>query len=339
MSRPVLEPREIASARVADAQASARSGVVVAAAVRPGPDKLVTARPETPTAFAFARHDTDPAAASPPEGVFVVEATPGSAPGRLLNAGYRHLKKMHPELRYVQFLEEDAALDPLWLETAVRFMERRPEVAVVAGADGVAAAAPDKNGAEVQSVGRSFLIRTDAFEAAGGFRGDLVVNETPDLCIRLRRRGAHVWLLPDRMATLAPRSGTWWSKAAEDGFVQAHGVRLHGGPPERLYVRELIVSVFWGAVLPAIIVTLAAALGALLLARSTWVSAVAAVVLVIAAGFAIYVARAAFVAFRRGPAARSSWIAGAEDTLGHFARVAGAGRFYLSGVDPRRAAS
>ena len=54
--------------------------------------------------------------------------------GRARNAGYRQLKRIAPHLRYVQFIDSDYALDPDWISTAERFMERRPEVTMVEGA-------------------------------------------------------------------------------------------------------------------------------------------------------------------------------------------------------------
>lgn len=273
------------------------------------------------------------------------------SPGRARNAGYRQLKRAMPNLSYVQFVEAGFVLDPAWLDAAIDFMERRPEVAAIEGfvrerfAKGSAynAAAErelENEEGEIQSAGSNAFVRAEAFEAAGGFRGDLPVNETRDLCVRLRRRGGHIWRLDGLMGQRdsgLDGFGDWLAHAERLGYEYAHGAALHGARPERLFAREQGRARFWGAIMP-LLIALGAAGGGLGAYRilpfiNPW--AVAGVVL--AAGFFIYVTRIFVIACRRGPMRASSWDYAFLTTVGHFAEVLGVWRFHFGGAEARRA--
>ncbi len=145
------------------------------------------------------------------------------------------------------FVDAGALIDPDWLEYAARFMARRPEVAALEGRtlhsappatalQRIVSAAQENTEGELQTTGANALFRADAFEAAGGFRGDIVADETADLCIRLRRRGAHVWRSDAAMILVEPQVlsfAEWRRKTRVDGYGYAAGAALHGGPPER----------------------------------------------------------------------------------------------------------
>jgi hypothetical protein len=42
----------------------------------------------------------------------------------------------------------------------------------------------------------------------------------------------------------------WWRRALRAGWAYAEGASLHGGSPERHFVRENASILFWGALLP-----------------------------------------------------------------------------------------
>ena len=196
--------------------------------------------------------------------------------GRARNAGYRQLKKIAPHIRYVQFVDADCALDPDWIAHAERFMNRRPEVSIVEGRvrtpkgalvkerSSAGGAASDVLGEAPVASGASCLMRVETFEAVGGFRGDLPVCETEDLCVRQRRRGAHIWRLENDMLVRdrrRPASGGWWRRQFRKGYEAAFLASIHGGPPERFGVMNVIGAVFWGFLFPLGVVV-AAGLGA-----------------------------------------------------------------------------
>lgn len=273
--------------------------------------------------------------------------------GRVRNAAYRQLKKIAPHIKYVQFLDADNVLDPDWIASAERFMSRRPEVAVVDGhvttpkgaALEYATLAEKKRhetDGEIQAIANgSGLMRVEKFEAVGGFRGDLMATETTDLCIRLRRRGGHIWRLEETMMIRDPkrhgRKG-WWSSAMRRGYENAYCASLHGGPPERLGVMGVVRAVFWGFVFP-VAVAAAAGLGALaaaMLSPMTPAPAVAGVIL--GAGIGVYVVKILASILRHGIFRPSSWQRGYCAVIGRFAEFLGVIRFWFGEKRPSRVA-
>ena len=98
----------------------------------------------------------------------------------------------------------------------------------------------------------------------GGFDEDVPAAEDDELCLRLRSNGWRIWSLDAEMArhdAAMTRLGQWWRRCQRAGFAYAEGVRLHGAPPERHWVRESRRAWLWGLALPAAIVLLALAVG------------------------------------------------------------------------------
>ncbi len=284
--------------------------------------------------------EEDGLAAAKEAGVNIVEINDGPGGGRARNAGYRRLKKENPDLRYVQFLEAGAMLAPGWLEHAEKFMARRPEVAVLEGKtslnprgatvlDRVAFASRGAQQGEIQATGANALFRAEAFEQVGGFRADIVADATADLCIRLRRRGAHVWRSEAAMAAVEPARLTlegWRREAARAGFASAAGAALHGAPPERYGAREQARAFFWGGLLPAIAVIAAIAAAA---SGALGASAGVGVVAVFVLALTIYAFKIAAVALSAEAPAGAAWSFGLYSTLGHFPEFAGVLRYWF----------
>ncbi|MEX0644967.1 MAG: hypothetical protein WD076_06635, partial [Parvularculaceae bacterium] len=328
-----------------------RSGVgviVVGAGGAPEPT-IASIKGAAPVVFIAQYPDEEAVAAARQAGVAVAAfADQALSPGRARNAGYRQAAKARPGLAYVQFVECGVVLDPGWLDAAQKFMDRRPEVVAVEGVDSNAAAlraglgggAVEESG-EITATGPTALVRADAFEAIGGFRGDLPVNETVDLCIRFRRRGGHIWRIDAPMGTraVAPRGlGGWWSARSRAGFEFAHGAALHGGSPEGLYKRERSRALFWGGFLPGFIVTAAVVSAAV--ARLVWPAAPSwpAFVSALGAGAMIYILRIVVLAVRGGGGPRA-WAQAATSTVACAPEFLGAWRYYFGGARARRQTS
>ncbi|HBK93260.1 MAG TPA: hypothetical protein DDZ68_16480 [Parvularcula sp.] len=280
-------------------------------------------------------------AAAKEAGVNIVEINDGPGGGRARNAGYRRLKKENPDLRYVQFLEAGAMLAPGWLENAEKFMARRPEVAALEGntslnrrgatrLDRVVAASRGAPPGEIQAAGPNALFRAEAFEQVGGFRADIVADATADICIRLRRRGAHVWRSEAAMAAVEAQRMTlkaWRRAATHAGFASAAGAALHGAPPERYGTKEQARAFFWGGLLPAaaLIAAIAAAAASPPLGASPGVGVAAVIVLILT----IYLLKIAAAAFSAAAPAGAAWTYGFFSTLGHFPEFAGVLRYWF----------
>lgn len=264
--------------------------------------------------------------------------------GRARNAGYRQLKKIAPHIRYVQFVDADCALDPDWIANAEKFMNRRPEVSVVQGLKRTPKGALVQDGSVAGSgknsaVGEipvaacaSALMRVEAFEAVGGFRGDLPACETEDLCVRQRRRGAHVWRLELDMLTRDPRRsarGGWWKRQARKGYEAAFLASIHGGPPERLGVMNSIGAVFWGFLFPlgvfAMSVMTAAAASVLMPQFNSILVGVAA----LGAGAAVYAIKLLAALVQRSPWRPSAWGKSFSAVFGRFPQFWGALWFWM----------
>jgi glycosyltransferase involved in cell wall biosynthesis len=187
---------------------------------------------------------------------------------RARNEGCRHLLQVAPGLAYVQFVDGDCELVPGWLETAAAWLEQHGDVAAVCGRR--RERHPEKSlynlacdiewdtpVGEARACGGDALLRVAAFEAAGGYRADLIAGEEPELCVRLRARGWRIHRLAAEMTLHdagMTRFGQWWRRCLRTGWAYAEGVAMHGGPPERHWVREWRSAWFWGLGLPLAVV-------------------------------------------------------------------------------------
>jgi hypothetical protein len=285
-------------------------------------------------------------AAARAAGADIVEiADEGASRGRARNAGYRRLKKIAPMLKLVQFVSGDETLHDGWLSFAARFMARRPEVSVLEGRtvyapeptsiyDRMIERSERAEEGEIQAADGSVLFRADAFEAAGGFRGDIQANEIADLCIRLRRRGAHIWRANEIMTLRRPPDLTaksWRARTIEIGHDYAAGAALHGGQPERFRVTEQARAVIWGAIFPLFVLVAAilTSVGAYIYAPAT--VPVAPFLIVLGLGLAVYALKIAVIAMREGAGSGAGWRFGALLTLGHFFEFRGVARYWLAG--------
>ena len=193
------------------------------------------------------------------------------APGRARNAGYRRLRELVPELDYVQFVDGDCEVNPAWLEQAAAFLTAHHDVAVVGGRrserypersvyNQICAMEWDTHPiGEAKACGGDALMRAEAFEAADGYRPDLMAGEEPELCERLRASGWRIWFLnaPLTLHDAAMlRFSQWWKRAARSGygatqraFVCPTAARLEG-------LRDPLSSWAWVFVVPVIVATL-----------------------------------------------------------------------------------
>ena len=295
--------------------------------------------------FVIVTENKDEAARAREVGYDVVEiAQTGAGGGRVRNAGYRRLKKVAPDIEFVQFIECGVALDSDWFSFAHRFLSRRSEVAALEGVtesngggpsifSRVLAISGNEGESEIQAAGPNAVFRADAFEAAGGFRGDIVADETADLCIRLRRRGAHIWRSDAVMASRAPEDMTlsdWRRKSASKGYAYAAGAALHGAAPERLFVKDQARAMMWGAFFPALLIV--GSIGAFLFTQFAVIGGEPglAALAVFGVGFMIYVLKAATIALKRGPFNIGSWAEAFLKTYGYFGEAGGVMRYWFN---------
>ena len=183
---------------------------------------------------------------------------------RARNAGFEAIVAHDSHCRYVQFIDGDCEMVEDWPHNAICFLESHPDVAAVAGRR--RERFPGRSvynwlcdcewagpAGEAIAFGGDVMMRRAALEAVGGYRDDMIAGEEPELAVRLRAEGWHIWRLEREMTihdAEITRFGQWWRRSLRGGYAYALGVHLHGSSPERHKVRESRRAWFWGLLLP-----------------------------------------------------------------------------------------
>lgn len=208
--------------------------------------------------------------------VFELDTTIPFTAARARNEGFRCLRELAPNLIYVQFVDSDCEIVGNWLEKAADFLDFNSDVAVVCGRrrerypertiyNMLCDIEWDTPIGEAKTCGGDAMMRADALERVGGYRGDLIAGEEPELCVRLRAGGWQIWRLAAEMTlhdAAMTHFGQWWKRTMRAGYAFAEGAHLHGAPPERHWVRESRSAWIWGVGIPVLTVSLAIWLGA-----------------------------------------------------------------------------
>lgn len=203
-------------------------------------------------------------------GIFVVklDAMLPFTAARARNEGFAAVKQMNPRARYVQFIDGDCILACGWLESALSFLEQRGDVAVVCGRrrerymgasiyNTLADIEWDTPVGETIACGGDALMRSEAFDAVGGYRPTLVAGEEPELCIRLREAGWKIWRLDADMTwhdMAMSRFSQWFARMARSGYGMTEVWWLHRRSPKSIWARETASMVVWATLLPIIII-------------------------------------------------------------------------------------
>jgi glycosyltransferase involved in cell wall biosynthesis len=185
---------------------------------------------------------------------------------RARNAGFIRLNEIAPSLEFVQFLDGDCELLEDWPQQAISFLERHEKVCAVFGRR--RERFPDRSIynrlcdkewntpiGEALAFGGDVMIRAQTLGDAGGYREDLIAGEEPELCVRLRSHGNHIWRLDFDMTmhdANIVRFGQWWRRNVRSGYAFAQGAHLHGASGH--WVWESRRALIWGLWLPILCV-------------------------------------------------------------------------------------
>jgi len=186
---------------------------------------------------------------------------------RARNAGLAHLLNTQPDIQFVQFVDGDCEVRQPWWTSALAALRENPDVAVVCGRrrerfpertvyNGLCDIEWDTPVGEALACGGDALFRVEALRQVGGYRGDLIAGEEPELCVRLRKCGWRVRRLDVEMTwhdAAMTKFSQWWTRNVRSGHAFAEGAALHGGSPWRHFAREARRAVLWGLGLPALI--------------------------------------------------------------------------------------
>lgn len=186
---------------------------------------------------------------------------------RARNAGLERMRHVAPDVPYVQFIDGDCEMIDAWPAHAIALLDARRDIAAVCGR--LRERYPHRSvynwlcerewagdAGEVRACGGIALMRAAVVVEVGAFREDLIAGEEPELCVRLRAAGWHIWRLDAAMAlhdAAMTYFSQWWRRAMRGGYGFAQGADLHGDPPEYHYVWETRRAVLWGIVLPALL--------------------------------------------------------------------------------------
>jgi GT2 family glycosyltransferase len=200
---------------------------------------------------------------------------------RARNAGFRRLRELAPQLKYVQFVDGDCELIEGWLDAAGSYLQERPDVACRCGRlrerypersvyNRLCDVEWDRPAGQTDACGGIAMMRCAVVEALRGFREDMIAGEEPELCLRIRQAGGMIWRLPNPMAwhdADMRRFGQWWKRTKRSGFAYAHRFWLQGPCRERAALRRCASPWIWALGPP-----LAASAGAVVLGFSAlWV--------------------------------------------------------------------
>lgn len=214
-------------------------------------------------------------------GVEVVELDPARpfSAARARNEGFARCKRLHPDLRFVMFVDGDCEVVPGWLTRATRELETRPELAVVCGRrresnpersvyNRLADLEWDTPIGLARSCGGDALFRVADFEAVGGFDPTAKAGEEPELCRRLRQAGRQVARIDAEMTRHDLNMtwfSEWWRRQLRAGY---HGLDIESrfgptspttGTPRRdsLFGPGLRRARLWGIGWPTLVVVVA----------------------------------------------------------------------------------
>ena len=206
-------------------------------------------------------------------GVATLELSPdrpfSAARGR--NEGVELALRRWPEIGFILFLDGDCTLEPGFPLAALETFEHNPGCAIVTGHlserhpeasiyNRLCAIEWRSSPGRIESMnglGGIMMIRLSAFRSVGGFNEQAIAGEEPDLGVRLTLAGYSIIKIDQPMAThdaQISRFGQWWTRAVWGGHALAHRYARHGRTRLRDGRRELISTLFWGFVLPVVII-------------------------------------------------------------------------------------
>lgn len=199
--------------------------------------------------------------------VISLDMTQPFTAARARNVGFDSIISIYPNIQFVQFVDGDCVVNNNWIQTAADFLTSNPNVAVVCGRR--REVFPQRSIynqmcdhewntpiGEAKACGGDALMRADVIKLVGGYRNSLIAGEEPELCIRIRQAGYNVWRIDAEMTlhdAAMTRFGQWWKRTTRAGYAYAEGSSIHGGYPERHWVKESLRAWFWGLLLPIIL--------------------------------------------------------------------------------------
>ena len=190
----------------------------------------------------------------------------GFTAARARNAGWRALLAQHPDLRFIQFLDGDCALDPDWLSNGVAEIEKHDRIAIVFGRlkerypeMSIYNAMCDREWnvaiGEVRACGGNALIKVVPLVQVHGFNSGLIAGEEPDLCLRMRLLGWSIYRIAGQMGmhdAAILSFGNWWKRSKRTGYAYAEHNFLHKRSANPDWTKAMLSMIVWAIILPSL---------------------------------------------------------------------------------------
>ncbi|WP_091387647.1 glycosyltransferase [Microbulbifer marinus] len=189
---------------------------------------------------------------------------------RARNEGLAVLGRFAPNIHFVQFLDGDCTLDPEWLAQAHEFISRHERAAIVCGHLRERQASANVftqlcdiewqgDVGTIDACGGIFLGRIASLKAVGMFNESMIAGEEPELCHRLRSGGWRIDRIDTPMAVHESdirKISQLLQRARRCGHSYAHSYHVHRDSPIAFKRRNLVSVIFWGALLPLLVICL-----------------------------------------------------------------------------------
>jgi len=184
---------------------------------------------------------------------------------RARNTGFERLRRINPELTYVQFVDGDCEVVDGWIETAVKFLDENPDYAVTCGRrrerypsktiyNRLCDMEWDSPVGEAAACGGDSIVRIKAYDDVGGFNPAMIAGEEPEMCFRLREQGWKIYRI-DHDMTMHDANVTlfsqWWRRAVRSGHAYAEGQARHGRVFGGYYAKDVWSILIWAFAIPA----------------------------------------------------------------------------------------
>lgn len=213
--------------------------------------------------------------------VVALAVPPKFTAARARNAGMDRLTERFTDLAFVQMIDGDCELQPNWLTTARDVLRNNPQLAGVFGRlrerfpnfsiyNAMCDEEWDAPIGEAYGFGGIVLLRLAPLLAAGGYNPTIIAAEDTDLARRLRDNGWKIACVDHEMAlhdAAISSFSQWWMRTRRSGHAFAELAQRHPQSTCPNWIRTCRSIYFWGGVVP--IAALAAAIGALLIAKAT----------------------------------------------------------------------
>lgn len=187
---------------------------------------------------------------------------------RARNTGLMYLTDKYPSCTYVQFVDGDCEVAYGWIASAYQFLQEHSESVAVCG--NRKERSPEASlynhlidlewqgsAGEVEACGGDAMYRANALLMVDGFNEAMIAGEEAELCLRLRATGLTIVRL-DQAMTLhdanMQKLSQWWLRSLRCGhaYAQGYDIQKHREESGCYKRRQLLSSLVYGAVLPAL---------------------------------------------------------------------------------------